>query len=143
MHIITAPPVNSTLDNILYSDSRSGHFTKLCTCAQHESMFFTRPVTFENSSLLFCHAQRSVISLTRFIQQFEAVLVIKIQHLCERSLIHSAKRCRHKNVQMTAFLVRECSCCVPSYRQIYYTVSISTSQKRTHCVDGRRIYYWH
>jgi hypothetical protein len=60
-------------------------------------MFFSRPVIFGTWSLLFCYAQRPVISLSRFIQQFDAVLVTTVQHLCERGLIHSAKRCSHND----------------------------------------------
>jgi hypothetical protein len=104
MHRITAPLVNSTLDNVLWSYSCSGHFTQLCTCAHHAWMFFCLPVIFETSSLLFCHAQRPVISVSRFNQQFDAVLVTTMQHLCEEALIHSAKR-RCKNVYMMACLV--------------------------------------
>jgi hypothetical protein len=60
-------------------------------------MFFSLPVIFGTSSLLFCYAQRPVIFLSRFIQQFDAVLVTTVQHLFERGLIHSAKRCSHND----------------------------------------------
>jgi hypothetical protein len=65
--------------------------------ALQEWMFFSLPVIFETSSLLFCYAQRPVSSLSRFIQQFDAVLVTRVQRLCERGLIHSAKRCSHND----------------------------------------------
>jgi hypothetical protein len=61
--------------------------------ALHEWMFFSLPVIFGTSGLLFCYAQRPVISLSWFIQKFDAVLVTTVQRLCERGLIHSAKRC--------------------------------------------------
>jgi hypothetical protein len=65
--------------------------------ALHEWMFFSLSVIFGTSSLLFCYAQRPVISLSWFIQQFDAVQVTTFERLCERGLIHSAKRCSHND----------------------------------------------
>jgi hypothetical protein len=64
INIITAPLVNSALDNILWSDSSFGYFTQLHTCAHHEWMFLSLTVIFETSGLLFCHAQRTDFPLT-------------------------------------------------------------------------------
>ena len=56
-HRITAPLVNSTLDNGLWSDSGSGHFTQLSTYAPHEQEFFQPACNLQNQvCLLFCYA---------------------------------------------------------------------------------------
>jgi hypothetical protein len=60
-------------------------------------MFFSQPVIFGTSSLLFCYAQRLVISLSWFIQQCDTVVVTSVQPLCERGLIHSAKLYSHSD----------------------------------------------
>jgi len=48
-----APLVISTLCNGLWSDSRSGHFTKLCSYAPHVQQFSRQPVILGTSSVCF------------------------------------------------------------------------------------------
>jgi hypothetical protein len=65
--------------------------------ALHEWKFFSLPVIFRTSSLLFCYTQRPVISLLQFIQQFDTAVVTTVQCLCERGLIYSAKLYSHND----------------------------------------------
>jgi hypothetical protein len=48
-----APLVISTLCNGLWSDSRSGHFNKLCSYAPHKQQFSSHPVILGTSSVCF------------------------------------------------------------------------------------------
>jgi len=65
----TAPLIISTLYNGLWSDSRSGHFTKLCTHAPQEQQFFRHPVILGTLSVCFYAKQG-----TRFLLKKRAAL---------------------------------------------------------------------
>jgi len=118
---IIAPLVISTLHNGLWSDSRSGHFTQLCTPWVAVSSL---PVIFKTSYVCSYAKQ-----LTPFISFWWIVLrssfvPVLCQHIPMQSLIHSAKCCSYRKSNYDGMLHRRIFLlCTPQQRTMSFSDS--------------------
>ena len=105
---IIAPHVISTLYNVLWSDSRSGHFTKLCTYAHHEYQFLAtlyswnpRLNFFTLSNSHFLLKRHFAVNSISFIQKFHRTHIVQPHSLCQALLllvVSSLRRASYKNL---------------------------------------------
>ena len=107
---IIAPLVISTLYNDLWSDSRSGNFTQLCTYTPHEQQVFSHPVIFNTLSVCFYAKQLTHFLLKkRFAELFGPPPThsrMKPHSVCQALLLKEL-------LHMSMSFVAEFSCCVP------------------------------
>ena len=97
---IIAPLVGSTLYNGLWSDSRSGHFTKQCTHVHHEYQFLAPLLIIETSSATssvcsyskqqssFISPSRGTFSRATYFEELQPIhFYVKPHSLCQTLLL--------------------------------------------------------
>jgi len=149
---IIVPHVISTLYNVLWSDSRSGHFTQLCTSwiavPSHLVILEPSSVWFYAKQLShFLLKRRFAVDCISFIHKFDHT------HILLWSLIQSAKRCCYrKSLPEGVLRIRIFLLCIPlvplvtkkqtnSLSDVLYSSWYCRHNTDTLYFDRRWIYY--